>query len=421
MGGFAAFTRQKFDELNGYEERMEIWGGEDNDFANRFRRAGYPIRWMSSRETRIFHIWHQPSQSKASETEEGRLAIERNRQIIRGDVSFIRNPSRRRPQNVGRPPVTVVVPTYRRAAMLPACLESIRRQTWKNFEVLVVENGDSDEAEPVVASLNDPRFRYQKIVEKGAAAARNFAIDQASGRFIVVHDDDDLMVSTRLEDHLRALGAGKNGTYGGWIDFDHSTGGVLERNTGKEFSFEALLCNGKVMTHGALMLDRRVFRMFRYEEELAAGIDYGFLLTLARNGLTLAHTGSFAILRRMHRSNMTTVNKLEQKAAALQTIDVIRGEIDPQDYGDIRARGLAAKCLGCRNQLAAETELLGWYPLASVQGRLHFGSLDEIDVWLDHHSNADLEALLGVATRGVAALVRSRLEQRRRRAWRAEP
>lgn len=414
MGGFAAFSRDKFAELNGYEERMQIWGGEDNDFATRFRRAGYPLRWLSRPDSKIFHIWHEPSQTKAIETNEGRAAVERNREILRSDASTLRNPELTVIGDPALPAVSIVVPTYRRAELLRACLKSIERQTWRNFEAIVVENGESDEAESVVNSLRDKRFRYIRSVRKGAAAARNLGVSQARGRYIVIHDDDDIMVSTRIADHLRAMRPGSAGSYSGWIDFEHQTWAMLGKHPGKAFSFAAVLCNGKVLTHGALMLDRRIFRAFQYEEELVAGIDYGFILNLARNGLALVHTGTYGILRRMHSSNMTRVNAEVQKSAALQTAELLKSEIASEEYKKLRSEGLAAPILPCQNEQEALDELRFWQDQNHRRRIVSFSSLSDVDEWLDRQQTVDIDSLLTGATPATAAIVRSRLASKRR-------
>jgi glycosyltransferase involved in cell wall biosynthesis len=415
MGGFAAFEKSRFDLINGYEERMQIWGGEDNDFATRFRRAGYPLRWLSKPETRIFHIWHEPSQSKATETVDGKSAISRNKEILKNDFSTIRNYNRVTSFGSMTPSVTVVIPTYRRAALLRICLESCQRQTFKNFEVVVVENGDSDEAALVVESLSDPRFRYIKTTKKGASIARNVGVDIARGRYIVIHDDDDIMITTRIEDHLRAMKPGVAGTYSGWIDFEHSSGKVLGCYPGKEFSFSAILCNGKVLTHGALMLDRNIFKVFRYAEGLAAGIDYGFILLLSRNGLRLAHTGTYGILRCMHQQNMTHVSADEQKSAALHMAEIIKREIKPENYQVIRNEGLAAPLLSCQNEYSALAELFSWHDGDSLACPENFESISQIHAWLDGVDPSKLDALLINSKATTKALVLSCYASRLRR------
>lgn len=359
MGGFAAFNSSTLASLNGYEERMEIWGGEDNDFAVRARRSGFPVRWLSAPSVGILHVWHEPSQTKAIETEEGKTAVDENRRILREDESQVRNLHKvirsNSPNN--DPQVCVIIPTFKRANELRDAIQSCIDQTFTDWHLLVVENGDSSEAEEVVKEFDDPRIRYLMSPRSGAAAARNFALEHTNSRYIVIHDDDDVMVSSRIADHLQALRPGVHGTYSGWIDFEDDTLSVAGKHSGKEFSFESVLCNGKVLTHGSLMLERSIYNRFRYVETLSAGIDYGFILLLARHGLKLAHTGTYGILRRLHDSNMTRVNSSEQKSAAMAMASIVKAEIDDTEYKQFRARGLAAAELECSNEENSLEEL----------------------------------------------------------------
>lgn len=357
MGGFAAFSPALFAAINGYDERLKIWGGEDNDFAQRAQRAGCPVRWLSRSEVSILHIWHEPSRLKAAQSEEGDAAMAFNRKVVRSDKSVQRNLPRTVACGGQAPLLSIIIPTFRRSALLWDSIASCLLQTFQNFEVLVVENGDSDEAEAVVHGFGDPRVRYLYCAKKGAAAARNLGLDHAVGRYIVIHDDDDIMVSTRLNDHVAALRPGQHGTYCGWIDFHEETFEVVGKYPGKEFFSESVLCNGKVLTHGGLMVDRRIFSMFRYEESLAAGIDYGLVLLLTRNGLSVGHTGTYGLLRRLHNSNMTAVNTGEQKAAAMRMAEIIKSEIDGEQYKEYRSRGIAARELKCHNEALALAEL----------------------------------------------------------------
>lgn len=356
MGGFAAFSQSAFYTINGYEERMKIWGKEDNDFAQRFRRAGMPLRWLSDSAVGIYHMWHAPSLKKANESDEGRHAVQENTRILQKDPTVVRNLLRAfsAPK---RPLVSVVIATYKRHAQLREALESCVRQTFENFEVIVVENGDSAGAESIVAEFKDPRFHYFKTEKQGAAAARNIGTDMAKGQYIVIHDDDDLMVSTRIEDHLAALTAGCHGSYGGWFDFEDESGEILSENPGKEFSFEALLFNGRVLIHPSTMVDRRMLQAFRYDETRPAGIDYALFLRMAWSGLNLAHTGKIGIFRRMHRTNMTSLNGAIQKESADYMKEVMLNELTGKTLERAREKGKQASVLSCANVEQAVDEL----------------------------------------------------------------
>lgn len=355
MGGLAAFSLGAFEHLNGYEERMEVWGKEDTDFAKRFSLLRKPVRWLSYRECAIYHIWHESSQNKARSDAEGSRILQRNQEILESDKTPVRNLSRtfKRRQVA----VSVVIPTYNRTEFLFQALQSCKIQSFPNFEVIVVENGGGEGAEEVVERMADPRVHLLRTPKKGAAAARNIGIDQARGQYVVIMDDDDLMVSTRIEDHLKALNNEVHGSYGGWIDFDHSTGNIISEHHGKEHSLASMWATGKVVVHAGLMLERRIFQLFPYDEELVAGIDYGLLCELTYHGLRLSHTESFALLRRMHTTNLTVEFGDQQKKAALDAIAGLKRRLSDSEQTKLRESGRSAAALFCKNGERARLEL----------------------------------------------------------------
>lgn len=97
------------------------------------------------------------------------------------------------------PNVSVIIPSYKTAHLIPDCLESVFAQTYKDFEVMVVNDGSPDT--PELEQALKPyagRIVYIKQENKRAAGARNTAIQQASGEFLAFLDSDD----TWTPDHL---------------------------------------------------------------------------------------------------------------------------------------------------------------------------------------------------------------------------
>ena len=97
------------------------------------------------------------------------------------------------------PKVSVIIPSYKTADLIAACLDSVFAQTYKDFEVIVVNDGspDTPELEKVLAPYTD-RIVYIKQENKRAAGARNNAIRHARGEFVAFLDSDDIW----LPDHL---------------------------------------------------------------------------------------------------------------------------------------------------------------------------------------------------------------------------
>lgn len=98
------------------------------------------------------------------------------------------------------PTVSVVLPTQNRAEMLKRAVESVLAQTYQDLELVIVDDGSTDDTDEVIASFQDPRIRvlrHQKA--RGASAARNTGIAHSNGELIAFLDDDDEWLPTKLE------------------------------------------------------------------------------------------------------------------------------------------------------------------------------------------------------------------------------
>jgi glycosyltransferase involved in cell wall biosynthesis len=102
--------------------------------------------------------------------------------------------------------VSVVVPTFNRAGRLREALQSVMCQTYRDFEVIIVDDCSSDETAKVVEATGHPRLRYLRHDQNlGAPAARNTGIAAAVGKYIAFLDDDDLWFPRKLEKQVAAL------------------------------------------------------------------------------------------------------------------------------------------------------------------------------------------------------------------------
>ena len=92
------------------------------------------------------------------------------------------------------PAITIILPTYNRAAFLPQALASIRAQQCGDWELVVVDDGSNDDSGAVLTRLTEPissRVRVVTQSNQGAYAARNTGLDHAAGRYIAFFDSDD--------------------------------------------------------------------------------------------------------------------------------------------------------------------------------------------------------------------------------------
>jgi glycosyltransferase involved in cell wall biosynthesis len=99
------------------------------------------------------------------------------------------------------PLVSIIMPTFNRADLIGESLDSVLSQSYLNWECIIVDDGSTDTTESVVEAYlkKDKRFRYFYKENGGAAVARNFAIKNSSGIYILPLDSDDLIHSTYIE------------------------------------------------------------------------------------------------------------------------------------------------------------------------------------------------------------------------------
>ena len=103
------------------------------------------------------------------------------------------------------PEVSVVIPTYNRAAKVQKSIESVLAQSVTEVEIIVVDDGSSDGTERVLHDSFANRIRYYAQANRGVSVARNKGIEEARGKWIAFLDSDDLWERNKLEWQLKAL------------------------------------------------------------------------------------------------------------------------------------------------------------------------------------------------------------------------
>ncbi|MFL5773177.1 MAG: glycosyltransferase family 2 protein [Flavisolibacter sp.] len=102
--------------------------------------------------------------------------------------------------------VSIIIPTYNRAGYIIETVESIRRQTYTNWELIIVDDGSEDNTDELVAALKDERIQFHKAGRIGInGKIKNIGLKIAGGDFIAFNDSDDLWSETKLEKQLAAL------------------------------------------------------------------------------------------------------------------------------------------------------------------------------------------------------------------------
>lgn len=132
------------------------------------------------------------------------------------------------------PAVSVIIPTYNRASLIREALQSVFAQTFKDYEIIVVDDGSTD----ITGALLEPlveagRIRYTRTSHQGGPAARNVGIRMAKGKYIAFHDSDDLFMPRRLEKQVAFLESSPSVAlvHSGYSKFDETGADLGYRDT----------------------------------------------------------------------------------------------------------------------------------------------------------------------------------------------
>ena len=89
--------------------------------------------------------------------------------------------------------ISIIVPAYNVEKYISKCIESLINQTYKNIEIIIINDGSRDNTENIIKKFKDKRIKYYKNVNQGIGKTRNFGIDKSNGEFLMFIDSDDFL------------------------------------------------------------------------------------------------------------------------------------------------------------------------------------------------------------------------------------
>lgn len=210
------------------------------------------------------------------------------------------------------PHVTVVMPAYNAEPFIAAAIHSVIAQTWSDWELVVVDDGSTDDTKQILARFDDPRIRVHRQANAGEAAARNAALALARGEVVTFLDADDEWLPEHLasiRDHL-ASHALDGGVYtdGWYTTADGSklcslqsrrrgpfTGRIHAEVVRSSDVFGPPLCVG--LRHSAI-------GRHRFDEAITLGTDWDFFTRIAEN-VRFGYIDRPTCLYRLHATNIS--------------------------------------------------------------------------------------------------------------------
>lgn len=189
---------------------------------------------------------------------------------------------------VHSPTVSVIIPTHNRGDILRRAIDSVLNQTYKDFELIVVSDGCTDNTDEIVTSYADPRIKFFSHEKScGASAARNTGIKASTGQYIAFLDDDDEWTVDKLEVQVPVIerSAPKLGLVYAWMEYIED--GRVKCVRAPELRgdiFIEMLDKQAITNSSTLMIRREVLDVVKgFDESLLRGNDGDFIRRISKH------------------------------------------------------------------------------------------------------------------------------------------
>lgn len=177
---------------------------------------------------------------------------------------------------------SVIIPTYNRAHLIEKTIKSLLNQSFENFEIIVVDDGSTDNTEKVVGSIDNRQVKYFKKKNAERASARNFGAQQAKGDYLNFFDSDDLAYPNHLKVAHDFIKSKEVKVFHLAFDIKNENGEEIRKPT-PIFDINKQLATGNVLSCNGVFIDRIIALSNPFNEDrlLSASEDYLLWLGIA--------------------------------------------------------------------------------------------------------------------------------------------
>ncbi len=263
----------------------------------------------------------------------------------------------------GMPKVSVVMPVFNNSKWLVEAIRSVRTQSLRKLELIIIDDGSTDQTELIIANAvrDDARIRTVRQERLGVAAALNYGIALARSPVIARMDGDDIADSDRLRKQLAFLNAHPRvAAVGSWahvIDAGGHRTGELRPQTDAS-ALQSLLPKTNPFVHSSMMLSAAAVRgVGGYRAELEGAEDYDLWLRISERA-QLANLPEFLLSYRRHSASASAAATQRQLLSArLARLSAAERRIARPDFVDTLGVPAQLAALRRRDELRAIAEL----------------------------------------------------------------
>ncbi len=214
--------------------------------------------------------------------------------------------------------ITVLMTTYNCGLYIGQAIKSILKQTFKNFELLIIDDGSTDNTEKIIKSFEDIRIKYEKIEHIGRSYALNYGLKNAKYDWIAIMDADDVSHPSRLEKQINFLNNNNNIVFtfsayfrNGKVLF------VIPINNDYSLNEEKFILHGHFSNSSSLIHKKIINEAGGFNQGLKAYVDYDLWLRINKK-VNLVLVPEILHYVRMRNNSMSTTYPSDKKEIIYQ-------------------------------------------------------------------------------------------------------
>ncbi len=266
--------------------------------------------------------------------------------------------------------ISIITPVYNGARTIQATITSVLAQTFSDFELIIVDDGSTDNTLEILSQYRDPRIQILSASHGGAAASRNRGLKQASGDYIAFLDADDLWTPDKLAAQFNALQTHPEAAVAySWTDYIDEAGSWkrVGRHTVVNGDAYGAMLLYNFLENGSNPLIRRdaINTVGGFDESLTGGQDWDFYLRLAA-GYQFVNVPKVQIFYRLQ-SNSISANITRQEQQVVKVLNQAFSQA-PEHLQPLKRKSLALvyKYLACKIIEQPPSRLNGWKALRLI-------------------------------------------------------
>jgi len=299
---------------------------------------------------------------------------------------------------------SVIIPTYNRADLLPKAIDSVLKQNFRDWELIIVDDGSTDNTVEVVRSFNDARIRYVYQTNAERCAARNNGITHALGKYICFLDSDDYYLSERLQLLYKEL-EGR-----GWLAAMLYTGLLIEKSAKvAKADINYVETNNvfdniteHIIHSQQVCIDRAILEEFKFDPQFRIGEDMELWLRIAQKYPVIYIDDQFTVVVVEHDERSVNVARYNSGAEQLRLYQYI--------FADTHSGKRISKDVQLF-MLAGAYHAIGWYHIhqgnrwVAAKAILQALNVDKHSDWSKFRINILLKLITLSSMEKVKALI----------------